>query len=130
MQTDRYARRVAGKDLAKALEDLMHNGFNMKVAFSLEDASVKKLALKDIQGNFEVKIPKNNMNLKRQRFSAFLTMIDLSGKISMHEQDAQTIKKFSPRFSKVIDLGLQQADKKVYNIDYQNNHIYVNNTKL
>lgn len=130
MQNDKYARRVASKDFAKALEQLVHNGFNMKIAFSLKDASVKKLALKDIQANFEVKFPKNNVNLKKQRPSALLSMLDLSGKISMKEQDAQTIKKFNRGFSKVIDLGIQQADKKVYNIDFQNNHIYVNNTKL
>lgn len=131
LQTDRYARRVATKDFAKAMQEFLNYGFRMKIDFSMNQASFNKdFMLNDIKGNLELKLAKNNLNLNQQRFTALLNFFDASGKVSMDVKDADMLKKFNIRFAKIIDLGLQEGDKKVYNIDFQNQNFYINNTKI
>lgn len=130
-QSDRYARRVAAKDFTKAMQDFLNYGFRMKIDFSLIDVGANKdFALKNIMGNMDIKLATNTINLNQQRFPALLNFLDASGKVSMNAKDADMLKKFSGRFTRIIDLGIQEGDKKIYNIDFQNQKFYINNTKL
>ncbi len=119
--------------LMTAFSKIINKGLKANVGFSLSKLKIQRFMLNDISLSLKSTLVNNTAdlgNINKYTIRKLSKAMLVNGVLTMDKKDFELISSLNIKLSKIAKLAKIQGDKAIFNIEFKQDSLFINKTKL